>query len=118
MRTAGVLCSQPLATRDMPPCKYFRQSLADTMGAPLSAVVRVGSLQGATREASLEAALASHEKARAEKAAAVQGGSPAKRPRHSENTPFCGHTSAPDNKAAGHASLSPVVSAERVPLSF
>lgn len=109
------LCSQPLASRDLPPCKYYRQSLAEAMGAPLEGMVRVGTLQGATREASLEAALKKHEISNAEKAATVQGGSPAKRARCSNNTVSRGHENAMENKS-GKASLSPAATAESVPL--
>ena len=99
------MCRQPMAAQTMPPCKYFRQSLADAMGAPLEAMVRVGNLQGATREPSLEQALLHHERATAEKAA-LPGGAPAKRARRSDNEPSRGDENAPEHRPPGHASLS------------
>jgi hypothetical protein len=93
---AAVLCSRPLEARNLVPCMYFRQSLAQALAVPLEHMVRVGTMHGAGRDASLEGALHKHACASAEKAAAAdgQGGAPAKRarrsaspPREHENTP-------------------------------
>lgn len=106
------LCSQLLVEKDLPSSKYHRQSLADALGAPVEAVVRVGKLQGPVRERSLEEVLLKHSDVSTEKAAAAQGGTPAKRAR-CDTKEAQDDENAPQNNAP-HPAASADVSAEGV----
>jgi hypothetical protein len=91
-------CSHPLEARNLLPCKYFRQSLAQALGVPVERMVRVGRLHGATREESMEATLQKHASVCAEEVSAVQSGTPAKRARCSNTVP-CESENSPGNNS-------------------